>query len=390
MVWPNVNAAPLQSLKCINLYYLRGPYACGAVEAQNFYWGILGKLQYFLQSYRKCSLMGTEVKSNRTEFAKYHEHFEQSLAPSLLSLESERKRRFMIGTISAIVLLLIALFLSWHIYGMADDMARSGRAYALAFILPIALPMSGYVFAMSNLRRKTKNHLTYNISEFLGWQHSRPKDTQSEALAKILYDFDALPKYHTVQTDDVLHGNHEHWAFGLREITLARKRFWSRSGPVVVFKGLVLSFGVERRIDGEAIITRSVRSGQPRNRPTIRHEGVIECPDGGKIMIRASNERIIKTLMCARFQRALIEFDEKNPGKDLSCVLFDNELHIPMTNKNLFEVDWLVNSMESKIRVQKMLDEFSYVLELLDVFLKPRRCDQTGVMQVPEFRYLRH
>ena len=338
--------------------------------------------------------MGNDVKSNRTEFAKFDEHFEQSLAPSLLSLEAERKRRFTIGTISAIILLPIGLFLSWHIFGMAEDMRRRGQAYVLAFILPFALPICGYWLAMFKLRKKTKSHLTHSISEFLGWQHSRPKniskDKQSKDLAKTLYDFDALPKHHIVQTDDVLHGKHEHWAFGLREITLAKHNIWSRSGPVVVFKGLVLSFGVERRIDGEAIITRSMHSGYPQNRPAIRHEGIIESPDGGRITIRASNDRIIKTLMCARFQRALIEFDAKMPGTDLSCVLFNNELHIPMTNKNLFEVDWLVDSMESNIRVQKMLDEFSYVLELLDVFLKPRRCDQTGVMQVPEFRYLRH
>lgn len=203
-----------------------------------------------------------------------------------------------------------------------------------------------------------------------------------------MYDFDAVPKHHYVQTDDVLHGFHEHWAFGLREMTLSKRSIWSRSGPVVVFKGLVLSFGVEQRIDGEAIITRSLYSGHPRKRPAIRHEGIINSPDG-RITIRASNERIIRTLMCPRFQRALIEFDAKMPATDLSCVLFDNELHIPMTNKNMFEVDWLVDSMDSKIRVQKMLDEFSYVLELLDVFLKPRRCAQTGVTQVPEFRYIR-
>jgi len=247
-------------------------------------------------------------------------------------------------------------------------------------------------FGYGDLTQENKTSFNGYISEFLGWQHSRPKniskDKQSKDLAKILYDFDAVPKHHYVQTDDVLHGFHEHWAFGLREMTLSKRSIWSRSGPVVVFKGLVLSFGVEQRIDGEAIITRSLYSGHPRKRPAIRHEGIINSPDG-RITIRASNERIIRTLMCPRFQRALIEFDAKMPATDLSCVLFDNELHIPMTNKNMFEVDWLVDSMDSKIRVQKMLDEFSYVLELLDVFLKPRRCAQTGVTQVPEFRYIR-
>ena len=78
------------------------------------------------------------------------------------------------------------------------------------------------------------------------------------------------------------------------------------------------------------------------------------------------------------------------PKTDLSCVLYNNELLIPIKNDNLFEVDWLTDSMNSKIRVQKMLDDFTHVLELLDIFLKPRRCNRTGETKVAEFRYLRH
>ena len=332
------------------------------------------------------------LKSNRTEFTRFSEYYERSLEPPLLGLESQRKTRFTIGIILAIAFLVVGLFLSWEIIKIAEDSRRSGRAYLAAILLPVALPMLGFGLPLFKLRKKTKLHLTKGISEFLGWQHSRPKniskDNVSKALAEILYEFDALPKHHIVQTDDILHGFHEHWAFGLREMTLSRHRPWSRSGPVVVFKGLVLTFGVDERMQGEAIITRSNVSGHPRKRPAIKHEGVIEYPDG-RIIIRASNERIIRTLLCPRFQSALIELDAKMPKTDLSCVLYNNELLIPIKNDNLFEVDWLTDSMNSKIRVQKMLDEFTHVLELLDIFLKPRRCSRTGETKVAEFRYQR-
>lgn len=335
----------------------------------------------------------SELKTNRAEFIKFDEHFERLLRPYLLGLEGERKMRFTIGLVIAIALIPIGLFLSWYLFSVAEDSRRSGRILILAIILPFLLPMLGYILPILPLRMKVKRHLTNHISEFLGWQHPKPKniskDKHSKALAKTLYNFGAIPKHHVVQTDDVLHGFHERWAFSLREMRLSKHSLWSRHGPVVVFKGLVLTFGVDERMQGEAIITRSLSSGHPRKRPEIRHEGIIDSPDG-RITIRASNERIIRTLLCTRFQRALIEFDAKMPNTELSCVLYNNELHIPMTNDNLFEVDWLIDSMDSKIRVQKMLNEFSYVLELLDVFLKPRRCNRTGVTQVPEFRYLRH
>ena len=334
-----------------------------------------------------------DLKSNRTEFTKFSEHFERSIEPSLLALEGERKKRFTIGIILGIAFLAVGLFLSWEIIKVAEDSRRSGRAYLAAIILPITLPMLGFGLPLFKLRKKTKLHLTKGISKFLGWQHSRPKniskDNVSKALAKILYEFGAFPKHHFVQTDDILHGLHEHWAFALRELTVSRKRPLSRSGPVVVFRGLVLSFGVEERMQGEAIITRTRVSGHPHKRPAIKHEGVIEYPDG-RIIIRASNERIIRTLLCPRFKSALIELDAKMPQRDLSCVLYNNELLIPIKNNNLFEVDWLADSMDSKIRVQKMLDDFTHVLELLDIFLKPRRCNRTGETKVAEFRYSHH
>jgi len=334
-----------------------------------------------------------ELKSNRVEFTKFREHFERSLKPSLLELESERKTRFTIGIILAIALIPVGLLLSWYLISFAEDSSRPGRAYLAAIIFPIFLPMVGYFLPLFKLRKKTKLHLTKGISDFLGWQHSRPKniakDDVSKALAKILYEFDVLPKHHMVQTDDILHGFHEHWAFALREIILLKHRPFSRSGPKTVFRGLVLSFGVNKNLQGEAVITRSLMAAHPRKRPAIQHEGVIEYPDG-RITIRASNERIIRTLLCPRFQSALIDLTAKMPETDISCVLYNNELLIPITNKNLFEVDWLRDSMTSKIRVQKMLDEFTHVLELLDIFLKPRKCLQTGEVKVADFRYLRN
>lgn len=104
--------------------------------------------------------MSHELKSIRAEFAKFGEHFNQSLGPDLLSLEDERKRRFKSGIIIAIILVPISLFLSWHLFEAAEGMRRSGRAYFLAIILPFILPMCGYFLAMATLRKKTKRHLT--------------------------------------------------------------------------------------------------------------------------------------------------------------------------------------------------------------------------------------
>ena len=128
-----------------------------------------------------------ELKSNRVEFTKFDEHFEQSLGPSLLDLESERKTRLAIGITITITLIPVGLFLSWYLFGMAENSRRSGRLLVLAVILPFILPMCGYCLAMFTLRKKTKLHLTKGISDFLGWQHSRPKNISKDKITEGAY-----------------------------------------------------------------------------------------------------------------------------------------------------------------------------------------------------------
>jgi len=334
------------------------------------------KAFYIFLFYAK--LMGNKLKSNRAEFAKFGAYFENALAPFLHSLEGERKTRFMVGSILAVALTPVGLFLALY-FGVVHDGGDS-RAFHFAY----SIPMMGYCLAMFKLRKKTKLHLTEGISKFLGWQHSSRED--SKALTRLLYDFDVLPKHSIIHTDDVLRGTHELWPFALREITLSKMEGWGNNRrAVTVFQGLILTFGVNSTMTGEAIITNSDIYGHPRNRPAIRHEGVINNASE-RITIRASSEAIIRTIMCTRFQRALIELDTKMPNRYVSCVLYGNELHIPISSNNLFEIDWLFEAMDTPHRVQKILDDFSYVLELLDIFLKPRTCSATGISKVPEFR----
>ena len=66
----------------------------------------------------------------------------------------------------------------------------------------------------------------------------------------------------------------------------------------------------------------------------------------------------------------------------MACLLIENQLHITMKARNMFEIGALFDGMNSQIHVQKMLNEFGEVLKLLDIVLARRRCPKTGAVDV--------
>jgi len=329
--------------------------------------------------------MGNDLKSNRVEFARFGEHFDLTAVPFLHSLEKERKTRLIIGILLTLILIPISLSIALYLHPLPVDSSRFRHFRVLIYVAIFLLPMSGYLVIMSSLKQKTKLYLAKNISSFLGWNHSIEEDGKD--LVQNIYSFGVLPKYSYIHINDILRGSHEYWPFTLREVILTKSQMLPYNRNRTVFKGVILSFAVRPTLSGEAVITMNPYLGHPHKRPSIKYEGVMNSLNR-KITIRASSKRIMKTILCNRFQKALFELESKLPAMNLACVMYNNELHIPITAENMFEVDWLFNKMESKIRVQKMLDEFSNVLDLLDIFLKPRTCRETGMTKVPEFRYL--
>jgi len=317
------------------------------------------------------SRMDYRFKSKRHEFKNFGQYFDKSLAPHLYALESERKTRMIIGIIFAIALIPVGLYTAWYFGYVSDN--RDSRAFHFAYLIP----MFGYMIVMYKLRNRITLHLTKGISQFLGWQHSNTENDKGFTLA--LSRFGVVPKHTESKMDDVLSGTHQGWPFLLREVDLGViKGMGKNRRRVTVFQGFVLSFDMKYKSSGTAAITRQFYDGLDRQIAETQHEGVIDY-QGQEIFVRASDRDIIKTIMCARFQQALFELDAQFPDMDISCAMFGNRLHIPIAADNMFEVDWMFDTMKSKVRVQNLIDDFSYVLGLLDIILKMATSISIGI-----------
>lgn len=322
--------------------------------------------------------MDYRFKSNRKEFKNFGQYFDKSIAPHLHSLEGERKTRMILGMIFAITLIPVGLYAAWY-FGYAHQ-DSDGRAIHLAYLIP----MAGYMIVMYKFRNHIKFFLAQKISKFLGWQHSSKIHDKDFTLA--LSRFGVVPKHTESLIDDILSGHHEGWPFVLREVDLGViKGSGKNRRRVSVFRGFVLSFDMKYGTSGTAAITRHFYDELDRQISENQHEGIIDHK-GTEIYVRASNKDIIDTVMCARFQQALFELSAEMPDMDISCAMFGNQLHIPIAAENMFEVDWMFQTVKSNDRVQKLVDDFSYVLSLLDIILKRRHCIDTGRKKYPAYR----
>lgn len=316
-------------------------------------------------------------RSYRPEFAEFDNYFAADIKPNLNQDEPRRKKLVKLGILVAMALTPVGIFLAWY-FGVY---AKDADIRALHFVYMV--PAVGYMCVLAGLRLKTKLYLVEKISHLLGWTHTRQED--AEVLAEWLYTLGVLPEYDHARLDDIFRGHHLDWPFQLCEIQLLKTEGHGRNRRVITkFQGFILSFKLAHPTDQTTIISRT-GTHEPLNLSEIKYEGHYQDIKG-KVKVLSSDRNALMTVLCPRFIAALSELDASFPDASLSCALARDTLHIPVTSLDKFEVDWMFKVMDDPERVQKMLNEFSEILTMLDIVLKRRACHKTGAMDYPEFR----
>jgi len=310
----------------------------------------------------------------------YNQEFQDNVMPDLVRDEPERRIRVRLGLVFAAILTPPSIWLAWY-WGVAIEDADS-RAFHVAYLIPVL----AYLSCVGTLMARTKFKLIKSITSFLGWLHKEGGD-KSQLIERLSF-FGLLPEHEMTHIGDVLTGLHENWPFEMCEITLTKHEGWGRNRRLVtVFKGVVLSFDLGRISQDVTIVTRNRTLGHPKLSRMIKHEGVYQ-DHFGEVIVRSSDIAIVETVMCKRFRDVIKDLTVSLPDLDVSCLFDHHYLHIPLEAKDRFEMDLMFDEMRSTSRVQKMLDEFSEILTLLDIILRRRSCPEAGTFDYPHFRTL--
>jgi len=321
--------------------------------------------------------MSREIKIQHAELSGFDVIYQNSLKPELLKHETERDTRFRIGIITAILIGILLIYPTWYLAFEAKNPDTR------ALNLMIAGPPLGYYAVMFGLRKRIKTKILQSVAGHLGWIHFKSKRKQSKKFAKLLRKFGLVQKYDHVKSGDTFMGTHEQTRFVFCELILSKMEGWGKNRRAVpVFEGCVLSFQLPVHTPEATLISRYPEA----NSGDFKFHGSY-LDSLGPVYVYSNNQNAYNTVLCNRFKDAITELNKTFERLNLSCLIYDNWLHIPVTSKDRFELDWLMVSFEHPQRVQKIIDEFEDVLHLLDIILRRRYCPRTNVTARPKFTY---
>ena len=322
--------------------------------------------------------MNPLLHTDRPEFFGIDAHFQTRMMPELKKHEAARKIYIRWGICVAILLFLPSLWLSWYLVFQYDSDTDEGRIYIVACLLPWIVPYLGFAFTMLPSRLRFKSYLMENMMAGLGW--TRKHREKADKFVKTLKAYGVLPRHNQRIYGDLLEGHHLHRYFKLRELILLKLR-WGSYVSISVFQGLTISFELDRITPDTTIIVRGEKP-LPSRFGRGRYY-FAEYEDGqGTVHILSTDPDVLNTVMCVRFRSAIADLEASFPNTNMGCLLIDNQLHITMKAKDMFEIETMFDGMDRPAHVQKMLNEFGEVLKLLDILLMRRRCPKTGQVDV--------
>jgi len=322
--------------------------------------------------------MLTKLKINHPKLKGYDKEYQDNVRPELVRDEPERRGRVKLGLVLAALLIPPSVWLAWY-FGYA-----ASRTDSRAFMLMYLIPLGGYLCIVGSLMRRTKFTLVKSLAGFLGWQHAEG-GAQGRLIERLEF-FGLFPEHDNRRIGDYFRGQHEDWPFEMSEVRLTKNKGWGNNRrTVIVFQGVVLTFKLSYTSSAVTVITRDRSVGHPKLSNFIHHEGSYQ-DDLGEVIVRSSDIASINTVLCSRFQAVLRDLTQSLPSVNVSCLVDKHYLHIPLEAQDRFEVDMMFEPMGSSVRAQKMVDEFSEVLVLLDIVLKRRACLASNQLDYPAFR----
>ena len=324
--------------------------------------------------------MNPRLHTDRHELSGIDAHFQMEMMPDLAKFEAVRKTRVKWGLCVAALLVLPCLWLSWYLISQNDGSYTRGyrthRVYAVAFFLPFIIPLIGFSLVILPSRLRFKKYIIETVTSGLGWQHKLGE--KAKVLIKTLSGYGVLPRHRKRVVGDAFEGHHLGRYFEIRELSLYKYEWWGSYYSLrLIFQGLILSFQLDRITADTTIISRGEKPLPSRFGRGRYYFAEYEDAQG-TVHILSTDPDVLNTVMCVRFQSAIADIEAAFPNTNMACLLSGNQLHVTMKAQNRFEIGSMFQALDSPTHVQKMLDEFSEILKLLDILLARRRCLKTG------------
>ena len=227
--------------------------------------------------------------------------------------------------------------------------------------------------AFSIVKSETKTHLVQNISQFLGWEFTE-KVLQPPNIIEALYENKLLTgRYDRSSFEDRIQGSAHGADFEMVEAHLEREKTddKGRKSWVTVFRGQLIGMDFHREFLGRTVVLRDKKIFNAKKKAGMKRVGLVD-PVFEKIFEAYGTDQVeARYLLTPTFMQRLVDLETKVDGKNIRFGFIGGLLLIVVETENKFEAGSMYKPLISPERTQKILNEFSAVLDVIDGVLKP-------------------
>lgn len=322
--------------------------------------------------------MTLKIPSNRTIFGEFEHAYLSVLLPYLE--ERESKRRLVISKFGVILVITAVAALALVFFGPFGE-----GNYQAAMFSAIAGVGSAF-FLLNRTRREISDGLLGRIADVFGFAYQN--DIQVPEYVPAFQGFKILPHYHKGDYEDEVSGIYNGVTFSFCEAHLRRRSSGKNRSYRTVFHGQIFVIDYEKKFLGKTVLQRDAGILNRLGKPGREFQQVgLASPAFEKVFEAWSTDQveareILDPIVLERFE----ELERLFKGGQLSAAFSGGQVMISLHVGDKLNMGSMFTPLTTPDRVEKILEEFDLVFDLIDVLTKQTDGKMSGAYSIDEVR----
>lgn len=322
--------------------------------------------------------MTLKLPSKRPVFADFEGAYDRVLLPYLQERESKRQRAVMQYGAIIVITVLVALFLGF--FGPFGN----GNGHAAVFAGVAGLGSAP--FLLDRARKDISDGLFGRVAGVFGFAYQNSIDAPE--YVGVFQDYKILPRYQIGHYEDEIAGIHDGVTFSMCEAHLKQQSSGKNKSLKTVFHGQLFVIDYAKKFRGTTILQRDAGILNRFGKPGKEFQQVgLASPVFEKAFEAWSTDQveareILDPVVLERFE----ELERLFKGGRLSAAFSGGQVMISLHVGDKLNMGSMFTPLARPDRVEKILEEFDLIFDLIDVLTKQANGRMSGAFSVDKMK----
>lgn len=253
------------------------------------------------------------------------------------------------------------------------------RTQNVQILLFIAVPFLIIIFVVRSalikpLKDYTKSTIMTGLTDVMGWTYS--ETLAAEPDIRLFSDNYLVPRfYDRIGYEDEIRGQIQGVNFTAFECHMERETRDSkgRSSWQTVFRGTLIQMDFGKDFLGRTLVLRDRGIFNSKNKSNLKRVGLVD-PVFEKIFEAYGSDQVeARYLLTPDFMQKLVDLEHAVDGKRIRFAFSGGDLLIAVETQNRFEAGSMFRPLADEARIQRYMDEFSSLYQIIDMVIVKRR-----------------